>query len=729
MPPPGMPRPDAATYHAVAGWLETEIDRAWAATPNPGRINAVHRLNRTEYNNAIRDLFALDVDVQIAAAGRRDRRRQLRQLRRRPHDLDGAPRALSVGRAPGHAAGDGPASGQSGARDLRDSAARRAGRSAERRPAVRIARRHRRSPRLSRRRRVPDQGPPPAAVSGLHHGHGLAAAARRPARWQAAEAVHRRRRSARAGRPRPATPATASPGFAGDPEWENYMQIGGDAGLEVRVPVDGGPHIVGVSFVRELLGARRPAAAAAARPSAHQRPGLHGLRQRRLGADRRSVPGSGTGEGHAEPARDLRLRSPEARRRARLRDEDPVEDRAARLPPAGDERGRADAARVLRARPPATAAASTPASSSRSSACLSIPTSCCASIATPRSQSHPARRADAYRLSDLELASRLSFFLWSSIPDERLLDLAERGQLTRPAILEQQVRRMLADPRATDALVDDFAAQWLNLRRVERSRGRSGPLSELRRQPAAGVQAGNRAVRRQHASRGSQRARPAERRLHVRQRAAGAALRHSGHLRQPLPARHAAEPRSARRPARATARCWPRRRIRIARRRCCAASGCSTTSSACPCRRRRPAWTRRLPEPKPGAVPPTIRERLAQHRRESRRARAATRSSIRSGSRSRTSTPSAAGEPSTNRASRSTRAARTVSGAKVEGLSGLRALLLEQPDQFPAHGDREAAGLRARPPARVLRSAGGAQDRARRGGAATTAGRRSFSAS
>jgi hypothetical protein len=70
------------------------------------------------------------------------------------------------------------------------------------------------------------------------------------------------------------------------------------------------------------------------------------------------------------------------------------------------------------------------------------------------------------RLSDLEVASRLSFFLWSSIPDERLLDLAERGQLTNPRTLETETRRMLADPRATGALVDNFAAQWLNLRRV-----------------------------------------------------------------------------------------------------------------------------------------------------------------------------------------------------------------------------------------------------------------------
>jgi hypothetical protein len=73
----------------------------------------------------------------------------------------------------------------------------------------------------------------------------------------------------------------------------------------------------------------------------------------------------------------------------------------------------------------------------------------------------------AYHLSDLDVASRLSFFLWSSIPDDRLLSVAEKGQLTNPATLEKEARRMLADPRATRALVDNFAAQWLNLRRVE----------------------------------------------------------------------------------------------------------------------------------------------------------------------------------------------------------------------------------------------------------------------
>ena len=71
-----------------------------------------------------------------------------------------------------------------------------------------------------------------------------------------------------------------------------------------------------------------------------------------------------------------------------------------------------------------------------------------------------------YRISELELASRLSFFLWSSIPDDELVDLAVQGTLYDPAVLQEQVRRMLADPRS-QALVDDFAGQWLHIRNVE----------------------------------------------------------------------------------------------------------------------------------------------------------------------------------------------------------------------------------------------------------------------
>ena len=70
-----------------------------------------------------------------------------------------------------------------------------------------------------------------------------------------------------------------------------------------------------------------------------------------------------------------------------------------------------------------------------------------------------------YRISDLELASRLSFFLWSSIPDDDLLDVAARGRLRDPAVLAQQVKRMIADPRA-EAFVRNFAGQWLYLRNL-----------------------------------------------------------------------------------------------------------------------------------------------------------------------------------------------------------------------------------------------------------------------
>jgi hypothetical protein len=82
------------------------------------------------------------------------------------------------------------------------------------------------------------------------------------------------------------------------------------------------------------------------------------------------------------------------------------------------------------------------------------------------SAAESATSGAVWRVSDLELASRLSFFLWSSIPDDELLDLAARGKLAEPATLDRQVTRMLADPRAA-ALSENFAAQWLTLRSLD----------------------------------------------------------------------------------------------------------------------------------------------------------------------------------------------------------------------------------------------------------------------
>jgi hypothetical protein len=100
-----------------------------------------------------------------------------------------------------------------------------------------------------------------------------------------------------------------------------------------------------------------------------------------------------------------------------------------------------------------------------------------------RLEREPANAVDGkpYRVSDLELASRLSFFLWSSIPDDELLDVATKGTLHQPAVLEQQTRRMLADPRAS-SLVTNFGGQWLYLRELKNARPEGAGFTENLRQ-------------------------------------------------------------------------------------------------------------------------------------------------------------------------------------------------------------------------------------------------------
>lgn len=97
------------------------------------------------------------------------------------------------------------------------------------------------------------------------------------------------------------------------------------------------------------------------------------------------------------------------------------------------------------------------------------------------SQPRPMQAGVLYPVSDTDLASRLSFFLWSSIPDDTLLSLAAEGRLSQPAVLEQQVRRMLADPRAS-ALVDNFADQWLRVRELRSAQPSDPDFDENLRQ-------------------------------------------------------------------------------------------------------------------------------------------------------------------------------------------------------------------------------------------------------
>ena len=140
-----------------------------------------------------------------------------------------------------------------------------------------------------------------------------------------------------------------------------------------------------------------------------------------------------------------------------------------------------------------------------------------------------------YRISDLELASRLSFFLWSTIPDDQLLNVAGQGKLKDPAVLEQQVRRMLADKRA-DTLVYELRRSVAVSAEPEKHSAGLSDVPGFRRQSAPGDEARNGAVLRQHHQRKPQRHRFAERGLHVCERASGAALRHSERLWHRLPA-------------------------------------------------------------------------------------------------------------------------------------------------------------------------------------------------
>ena len=122
------------------------------------------------------------------------------------------------------------------------------------------------------------------------------------------------------------------------------------------------------------------------------------------------------------------------------------------------------------------------------------------------------RPGDTYAISDLELASKLSFFLWNTIPDEELLQLGINGKLSEPSVLDQQVRRMLADPRSV-TLASNFVHQWLDMKRLDEivpdSDGVPVCLRPIR--SARGFPHRADAVRRQHLQGRPQRRRSAER--------------------------------------------------------------------------------------------------------------------------------------------------------------------------------------------------------------------------
>ena len=431
MPPPGLPRPDEHPYQQVVASLIKAVDAQATARPNPGRTASFRRLNRTEYRNSIRDLLAVDIDVAsmlptdetghgfdnitvgslsptlleryLTAAQKISRLAMGSPIRSPGGDTIVLPPDLTQ-----EGTLDGLPFGTRGGTMVRYSFPRDA------EYVIQI--------RLTRDR---DE-----RVEGLADTH------------QAEIAIDGVRVKTFSVKPVPLL--------------TDHQHI--DSGMEVRLPIKAGPHEVTASFIRKtsaLIETARQPYQSRFNAERHPRtqPALYSLSI--LG------PYAATGPGDTPSRRQLLVCTPVrpseeeacARqilstflRRAYRR---PVTDSDLQVPlkfyrdgrsSEGFEAGIEMAVRAILVNPHFL-------------------------FRIDRDPPGTAQQT-AYRVSDFELASRLSFFLWSSIPDQELFDVASQGSLHNPAVLEKQVRRMLADPRS-QALVTSFADQWLYLRNLE----------------------------------------------------------------------------------------------------------------------------------------------------------------------------------------------------------------------------------------------------------------------
>ena len=434
MPPPNRPQPPADARAAMASWLESTLDEAAAASPNPGRTETLRRLNRTEYQNAVRDLLALDIDAA-----------NLLPPDESGHGFDN----VTVGDLP-------PA-----LLDRYISAARKISRlvvgstqTALQADVIRVP------ADTTQEEHVP--GLPLGTRGGVLIPYTFAQDGDYDIQVRLA-----RNRTGNIGGLRDPRPHEMEILLDRVPVASFTVQRpeGGDDSLvdrdlKVRAAVTAGPHELGVTFLKD----------ASSLMETERRPGQSHFNETR---HPRLTPA----------VYQVSITGPYAPRGA---DDTPGRRRVFVCRPAGESSAEEEACareilsslmRRAYRRPIADADLEGPLAFYREGRAggdfdAGIGRALSAILVNPqflfRVELDPDRggAVPAYHVSDLELASRLSFFLWSSLPDDELLDAAVRGELSDPVELERQTRRMLADPRSFN-LASNFAGQWLRLRNLE----------------------------------------------------------------------------------------------------------------------------------------------------------------------------------------------------------------------------------------------------------------------
>ena len=465
MPPPRRPRPDDATYARFIHWIEGELDTAALADPNPG-AETIHRLNRTEYTNAIRDLLALEIDG-----------RELLPADDQSYGFDNIADVLSL---------------STSLLERYMLAAGKVAQLAVGSPSIRkttavyttspVLRQHYRMSELhpfgsrggfATRHYFPVDGEYELRVT-LERTHG-----------DAIKGLQRRNRlQVRLDRRQ-----VAEFQIGGDGQREAWSAVfdltpyerEADEDLRLRLPVTAGMHEIALSFPRTSAiaeGVLEPVSAAETYHYAGDRDAPMAVWIVEIeGPLEEAVPtapsAAAAGSGNAAAGAAVSVDATPSRERifTCTPDDTSAEAEAACAADILGTLARRAFRRPIRSGDVDALMAFYDAGRARGGFESGIEFALRAILVDPeflfRIEVDPAGTSPGtpYRISDLELASRLSFFLWSSIPDDELLARAEAGTLREPGVLRAEVRRMLADPKSA-ALVDNFAGQWLFLRNM-----------------------------------------------------------------------------------------------------------------------------------------------------------------------------------------------------------------------------------------------------------------------